>query len=239
MSSAKPILILLFTGCQEGDWAVSTWGEEYIEDEIPASDFSDGCTASFERFSVNITEAALLDGDGNAAGEAPTGRFEMTTPGPQALGAVTVPATFYDTAQFTIAPTGDDAIHAVGTLTCGAQTVTFDWSFDTATTYRCAPEGLTVPTNGQAETELTIHGDHFFYEALEAEDAELRGQPIIDADADGDGDVTLDELSAVSTAGLGYRVGQYSEVTDLGAFVTFLTRTLGHVDGEGHCQVDL
>jgi hypothetical protein len=34
-------------------------------------------------------------------------------------------------------------------------------------------------------------------------------------------------------------VGQYSDVTTLADFVGFLTQTLGHVDGEGHCQVDL
>jgi hypothetical protein len=40
-------------------------------------------------------------------------------------------------------------------------------------------------------------------------------------------------------AELGYDVGSQSQVTEMWAFVTFLTRTLGHVDGEGHCQLDL
>ena len=67
----------------------------------------------------------------------------------------------------------------------------------------------------------------------------VRGQAIADADADADGVVTLAELEAVPVATLGYQVGQYSEVTNLAQFVGFLTQTLGHVDGEGHCQVDL
>ena len=62
---------------------------------------------------------------------------------------------------------------------------------------------------------------------------------VLDADADADGAVTLAELGAVDVAGLGYAVGQYSEVTTLADFVAFLTQTLGHVDGEGHCQVDI
>lgn len=96
-----------------------------------------------------------------------------------------------------------------------------------------------MPAGGEAGTELTIHGDHLFYDGLEDPDAGLQGQPIVAADADGNGVITQDELAAVDVAGLGYSVGQHSEVTDLDAFITFLTRTLGHVDGEGHCQVDL
>lgn len=116
---------------------------------------------------------------------------------------------------------------------------TFDWSFDTDTTYNCEPEDLTIPAGGEDGTELTIHGDHLFYDGLENPDAEVRGAAIADADADADGVVTQAELDLVQVATLGYEVGQYSEVTTLGDFVSFLTRTLGHVDGEGHCQVDL
>jgi hypothetical protein len=78
---------------------------------------------------------------------------------------------------------------------------------------------------------LAIHGDHLFYDGLENPDAVVRGVAIAEADADADGTVTLDELDAVHVAGLGYEVGQYSDVTTLGEFVTFLTRTLGQPRG--------
>lgn len=233
------IVALVCAGCGDGDWVVSTWGEAYIEQGIPAADFADGCAAVFDAFEVEITEAVLLDGNGDVVGVAPTGRFALTEPGPQEVGAVTVPASYYGTARFEIAPRGSDAVHAAGTLTCGAEAVTFDWSFDTDTIYVCEPSDLTIPAGGEAGTELTVHGDHLFYDGLENDDAEVRGEAIVAADANEDGDVTLDELGAVPVADLGYAVGQYSEVTDLAAFVTFLTQTLGHVDGEGHCQVDL
>ncbi len=54
-------------------------------------------------------------------------------------------------------------------------------------------------------------------------------------DGDGDGQVTLAELEAVDIAPLGYTVGKFGEVRDLRQFVTHLTTTLGHIDGEGHC----
>lgn len=233
MTRILPFFMLM--ACSSGDWVVTTWGEDFIEDEIPSGEFSDGCAVRYDTFSVNISEAALLDGDDEIAGEVEAGVFDVTEPGPQTVGVASVPAAHYDTARFVISPD----IHVVGTLTCGADSVTFDWSFDTETTYLCEPADLTVPSGGEATTDLTIHGDHLFYDSLESADAGLQGQPILEADADKDGAVTLAELSAVSVASIGHDVGQYSEVTDLGAFITHLSRTLGHVDGEGHCQVNL
>lgn len=249
----------LLAGCGDGVWAVTTWGEEYIEQEIPAEIFEDGCSATYDTFLVNIAGAALLDGDGKSSGALGSAQvFDMTQPGPHPVGEVAAPATHYDTAEFRVAPasgaevagnaTGDQTAEMIsagasvlvaGTLTCSAGAVTFRWVFQTDTTYRCEPDDLTLPAGGEDTTQLTIHGDHLFYDGLENPDAVVRGEAIVAADSDGDGAVTMEELSAVSVSGLGYQVGQYSDVSDLGAFVTFLTQTLGHVDGEGHCQVDL
>lgn len=243
MFDGTPILSLALvfpvTACGTGEWVVSTWGESYIEEEIPASDFEDGCRATYDRFDVELTDAALLNGNRDVVGEVGGARIDLTEPGPRELGRVAVGATHYDRARFVIAPAGGSSVAVAGTLACGSTAVRFDWSFDTATTYGCEPEGLTVPAGGEVFTELTIHGDHLFYDGLENDDAVLRGQAMVEADADVDGVVTLSELADVPVAGLGYAVGQYSEVADLRAFVAHLTRTLGHVDGEGHCQVDL
>lgn len=231
-------LALILVACGgTGDWTVATWGEDFIEEGIPASGFEDGCSVVFDRFSVDIQEAALLDGNGDTVASLTGERFDLVQPGPQTVGSTSVQATHFDTARFVVGGAG--GVQAAGTLTCGADSVDFDWSFDETTTYLCEPDGLSIPSGGGASTELTIHGDHLFYDDLASDDAVLRGQAIVDADADGDGIVTQAELSAVPVAELGYGVGQYSEVSDLGAFVAFLTRTLGHVDGEGHCQVDL
>lgn len=249
-------LLLLLTACGSGDWNTTTWGEEYIEQGIPSADFEDGCSAQYDRFVIVMDDVALIDGDDEPVAEQDDALvFDMALPGPHDVAHFDTRATFYDTARFAIRPaTGAKAgnvteaeaeamagnsVHAVGSITCGADTVQFDWAFDTATTYLCAPDDLTIPSGGAATTEFTIHGDHLFYDGLENEDAVVRGQAIVDADADADGTVTLAELAAVPVAPLGYRVGQYSDVTDMRQFVSFLTRTLGHVDGEGHCQVDL
>ncbi len=237
------LLALLLTGCGSGTWTVNTWGEAFIEDSIPAEVFEDGCSVTYDRFEVVMSDVALLDGDGADVGVVDGEQlFDLTKAGPQKVGSVDVPATHYASSRFSSAPSNlldGHAISVAGTLTCGGADYAIDWVFDTEATYNCEPADLTIPAGGEDSTQYTIHGDHLFYDGLENEDAAVRGQAVADADADADGAVTLAELEAVSVASLGYAVGQYSDVTTLADFVGFLTQTLGHVDGEGHCQVDL
>ncbi|MCB9675681.1 MAG: hypothetical protein H6737_11220 [Alphaproteobacteria bacterium] len=241
MTRSAPVLLLAAGCAPTGTWEVQTWGEDLIEQGIPAEVFEDGCAATFTVFEVSITEASLVDGDGSdAAAMASPARIDLTSPGPHALASLEAPATHYDTARFRIAPDGDaPSVRAAGTLTCGADTVAFDWSFDTDTTYRCEPEDLTIPGGGSHTTELTVHGDHLFYDGLSNPDALVRGTALLEADTNADGEVTQDELAAIPIAPLGYQVGPYADVVDLEAFVAHLTQSVGHVDGEGHCGVDL
>lgn len=251
------MLVLLLVGCGGGTWELETWGEEYIEDGIPAEAFADGCSVTYDTFLVNFTERALHDGDGEHVGAIEGAQvYDLTQAGPHLMGSAEVPATHYDEVEIVVGPAvgatagnaTDDQVATMndlgasvwvsGTLTCATE-ATFAWSFDTDTAYACEPDDLTVPAGGVARSQSTIHGDHLFYDGLEDPDAVVRGEAIVAADADGDGEVTQAELAAVPVAGLGYDVGQYSDVTDLAQFVAFLTRTLGHIDGEGHCQVEL
>lgn len=226
----------LLLGCGAGTWVVEAWGEAYIEAAIPAEVFADGCAVTYDTFDVALAEAALLDGDGDALGTVPAAALSLTAPGPVDVGAAEVAAGHYTTARFDVA--GAPSVRAAGTLTCPTGAATFDWTFTTATAYVCEVD-LTIPAGGEGRTQLTIHGDHLWYDGLENPDAEVRGQAVLDADADADGVITQAELDALPVAPLGYEVGQYASVETLGAFVAFLTQTLGHVDGEGHCQVDL
>jgi hypothetical protein len=247
--------LLALGACSEGRWSVETWGEEYIEEEIPAADFADGCCVVYDRFLVVFADIALEDGDGEVVAQhEPDDVFDVHLAGPHAVATLDVPADHYDAVRMRVAPSAspvgvntDEAelldgasVWASGTLSCpDRDPVTFDWRFETDTLYLCEPEDLTIAANGADSSQLTIHGDHLFYDGLSNPDAEVRGLAIADADADGDKDITLDELATVGVAGLGYDVGPYADVADLRAFVTFLTQTLGHIDGEGHCQVDL
>ena len=248
---------LLAAGCTgNGTWMVDTWGEEYIEEEIPAGDVDDGYTIVYDEFLIAMSGVALVDGNGDEVAVVDGQQvFDMTQAGPHVVGEADVPATHYDHVDMTLSPASgavagnatDDqvaymndnglSISVTGSASLGGDTYAFAWDFDTDTHYGCEPD-LTIADGGEGSTQLTIHGDHLFYDDLEDPDAIVTFQVLADADADADGEISQAELVVVDIASTGYGVGQYSEVTDLWAFVSHLTRTLAHIDGEGHCQVD-
>ncbi len=244
--SAIPLLLAstglcTLTACGgTATWSAETWGEDYIEAGVPAEAFADGCSATFTQFIVSVGAAELVDADGALVASALSARttLDLVPVGPHPLGEAEIPAGDYDHARFDISPDGaNPSIDVAGSVTCGANTVTFAWTFDTTAVYDCEPATLSLASKGTGVTQFTVHGDHFFYDHLECEDAEVRGEAILAADANGDGEVTRAELAGVSVPELGYGVGRFSDATDLDTFIEHLTRTLGHVDGEGHCEV--
>jgi hypothetical protein len=125
----------------------------------------------------------------------------------------------------------------------------FSWSFSPATLFEGCHgmqdgkevEGVLVTNGGTQEVELTVHGDHMFYDDLQSEEGGPRFQAYADADADDDGAVTLAELDQVPLytipleKGL-YGTGALGNVNSLGQYVRTLARTIGHYRGEGSCN---
>lgn len=102
------------------------------------------------------------------------------------------------------------SVMAIGEAARGDDTKRFDWRFRRSyEVFDCEAEGggfattlgLTEATD--SELRLEVRGEELF-RALPEDDAELRFQPIADADADADGVVTLDELSIGSLGSLLY-----------------------------------
>jgi hypothetical protein len=151
-------------------------------------------------------------------------------------------------ADKTFMTTNGYGLYVEGKATKGAETRSFKWGFTVKTLFdSCKGEvsgkevdGVVVTNGGTDSVELTIQGDHLFYDDLQSPEAKVRFQNIADADADKNGEVTLAELEAVKLAKLpaangGYGTGSDSKVVDLKAFVTELSRTVGHYRGEGEC----
>jgi hypothetical protein len=91
--------------------------------------------------------------------------------------------------------------------------------------------------------QLTIHGDHLFFDDLQSPEAKMRFDAMAAADnlgiAGADGQVTLEELAAVDLTELPpdqYGTGGVGNVRNLRDFVTALVRTVGHFRGEGECS---
>jgi len=260
--------------CSDGTGNVTftTYGEDFIEKEIPAqvgdaAGFTDGWTVRFAKFLVVVGEITVETHDEVAARQkGPARVFDVHKPGPVVVETFKdLPAQEWDHVSYAIAPSADavagnaDAadvelmktqgysLLVEGTATKGSTSKHFEWGFKTNTLYEhCeSPElgaGVTVPKDGEETVQLTIHGDHLFFDDLQSPDAKMRFDAIAAADvlgiAGADGEVTLEELAAVDLTELPsnqYGTGGVGNVRNLRDFVTALVRTAGHFRGEGEC----
>jgi hypothetical protein len=276
------LMLLLATACGddsteradgEGSVAFTTWGEEFIEDEIPASDdggFVDGWTVVYDRFLVNIGGVEIADGD-EVGAEAPGFTlFDQAATGVKHLVTFDdVPAKAWPEVSYEIRRVTSDSglgpevsaadrdlmkqhgysVFVEGTASNGDETKRFAWGFDKPTRYGACKgeedgverEGLVVKKNAEVDIQLTIHGDHPFYDRLQespntAVQTSLRFDALAEADADEDGEVTLVELDGAVLDVTRYDPSPF-EVTTLGEFMGELIRTIGHYRGEGECSI--
>ncbi|MFE8595559.1 hypothetical protein [Archangium violaceum] len=251
-----------------GDVTFTTYGEDFIEKEIPAEDFEDGWTVKYSKFLVTIGELKVANHGGEVVADAAGAKvFDVHKPGPVTVVRFpALPAADWDAVSYAIAPSASAeagnvsaedmnllkakgwSVYMEGTATKGAVTKKFAWGFPLNTLYEHCEhpdlgEGLTVPNGGEETVQLTMHGDHLFFDDLQSPDAKMRFDALAAADKPGsggaDGEVTLEELEQVDLTEL--PVGQYgtggaANVRNLRDFVTALVRTVGHFRGEGECS---
>jgi hypothetical protein len=231
----------------------------------------DQWSIKYNRFLLALHSVTIADQDGALGASLATPKvFDMTKPGDKLVASFDLEAESWPHVSYQLGPITADAvpgelatqddvaalqkdgasIHVFGTATGpNAETKTFDWSFPRVTLYQdCRGEqdgkevdGVLVTNGGTQEVQITIHGDHLFYDDLQSQDAVLRFQAIANADADGDGAITLDELDKVPLytipPDLGpYGTGALGNVNTLGDYERRLAQTFGHYRGEGSCN---
>lgn len=167
-----------------------------------------------------------------------------------ATGTATKPS-FTSQADFDMMVAGGFSLYMAGSITKGANTVSFAWGLKAGVSWSdCGPEmgdkGFAVPSGGTAQVKATIHGDHpFFNNFPEGEEVtERRVQWIADVNTmtGGDGMVTVADLQAVAASAV-FPAPTYSLQNPLSAsistaldFVVTQQRTIGHLQGEGECE---
>jgi hypothetical protein len=237
---------------EDGTLEVRIWGEEFVEDGIPAEVFADGWSVRFDAFLVAVdgvaTPAAedstrhLTDlarpsgGAGHDLGmlASPQGSTELSyrigVGGPATAGnATAADAAMMDAMGW--------SLFVSGAATRAGENVAFAWGFATTTHYRECEVAEDVDDE-VATTVITIHADHLFYDDLDDPAPNVAFDLVAGADADDDGTVTTAELAAVDiTTQARYQVGS-RDIRDLHAFIAAQTSTLGHIDGEGHCRTE-
>lgn len=257
-----PPLLVLSACTNSGTLTVDVWGEDYIEQGIPAATagedgFIDGWSVTFDAFVISVGDVSASAGHVEAAFRHPGFKLVDLVPATDGQGRrfaeAEVPVGLYDHVDYTLAP-GADAQNVnaqeadVAALQAAQAAVlvrgraeregtikTFTWAFTQGTHYGHCNSQADVGT-AAGRTVLTIHADHLFYDDLVSEEPNLAFQLIADADFDLDGDITQAELSAVDLRTQErYQVGN-TGITDLWNFIARQATTLGHIDGEGHCE---
>ncbi|HLV19861.1 MAG TPA: hypothetical protein VKZ49_03235 [Polyangiaceae bacterium] len=264
----------LLLGCSDdadapGTATITTWGEAFIEQGIPAEELADGWSVRFEEFLVVLGPAYLRRG-GEVASLDGSQLIDLVQAGPHTLGTLELAPGSWDDVGYALAPASDDtrahasataeqlaamqtgpySVRVRGRATHAEVTKTFDWAFATAVNHsRCegasggrAIPGVELAAGGAQEVELTIHGDHLFYDDLVAEAPDLRFATLAEADdaGDADGAIDLEELASVSLSSVSegpYGTGN-ADVDQLAEFLEAQVATLGHFQGEGHCDVE-
>jgi hypothetical protein len=220
-------MLLLACGEGEGSLRVSAYGESFIENGIPADAMNDGWAVSFDRFGVALADVRVA----TVAIEVP-GEIDLSLAsdgGGHELGSAAVNEGSYGDARFTL-----ERLELAGAATRGKETKRFAWRLDVPTAYDACETRTIVPDGGVGTFQITIHADHLFYDSLVAEEPQVLFQALADADADADDELTQAELSARSIGA--YDAGSEGGVENLWEWLLAAARTVGHVDGEGHCE---
>lgn len=265
-------------GCSEGEGTISftTWGEAFIEQEIPVdpgdgSGFVDGWTLRYEKFLVNFQNILVADlsraiavefpgsklFDNHARGVkpivefsgVPAGAWERVSYEIAPVSSSTEPSPEVDSADLALMQAGGFSLYVAGAARKGELEKHFAWGFTLGTSYHeCHTEldgrdeeGLVVKNHGALEAQLTTHGDHLYYDRLQASAnpaaaTSLRFDGIAAADTNADGEITLEELDARLLDVTLYNPSGFDAAT-MGDFVRSLSRTIGHFRGEGECTV--
>lgn len=225
-------------GPSAGTLRVTIYGEEFIEDGIPEKVFVDGWSVDFERFIVTIGDVTAARGEDEPDVVDPQYRvFDLTEnsgeQGHLVVEQENVPGGAYDHVGFRIAA----GLFVQGSAIKADATKIFAWTFDTATTYAHCES--TAEVDGDVATsQITIHADHLLYDDLFSETPNVAFDLVAAADdnGDADGEVTAEELAATDlSTEKRYQVGS-TGIDNLWDFIEYQTGTVGHIDGEGHCE---
>lgn len=241
-------------GAGESTLRVTAWGEDFIEQGIPADAFVDGWSVTFDAFVVSLD---AIDAEGvRLAGPHVVDLSQASMGSGQELGTLTVSADRTPALSWSLSVATADAVTDVddktldamvdagasiwarGVARRGDEVKTFDWALDVTSRYIDCDTGVPLARGVLTDAVLTVHADHLFYDDLDSEEPNVAFDFIAAADADNDGAITISELQAQSLSGqTRYQVGG-RDIDNLHAFILEKARTVGHINGEGHCEIE-
>ena len=262
--STAAIALLALSACtgSDAELELGAQSQPAILDGISAEAFADDWSVSFDALITSLGELQLSDPQrtdrvwDEVPGpwivdwvDLPEFRPLQTLVGPAGRNdfgfstlTATDAATVISGADTDIARMIEDGlVHLVrGTATDGTRTITFDWGFSQQIRYtQCengadGTPGVALRADGITRSYVEFHVDHLFWTRLGTEDAQMRFGAIADADANDDGEVTLDELAQVDVLDAGYETAGI-DVPTLDRFIAFSVAQAPHFVNGGLC----
>jgi hypothetical protein len=202
-----------------GTLEVQLSGGNGVEATWPASEFQDGWQLTLTQLLVGLedltvtsrADPSIIGRDGHSV------LVDLVKTGPHLWASLPVTQGQYDGTAFSVRPVttetvllnttaqdlqvmvaGGYSMLAVGRLTHGSTVKTFSWGFQSKSRYSGCPLSLKVVANATTTTRFTLHGEQLFLESLSAgATPRFRAQSQADADDNGDGVISVQELSAV------------------------------------------
>jgi hypothetical protein len=260
------VCLIAGCGSGTGSLEVFISGEEAAVDGYPVGDigFVDGWTLEFDVLTIAIHDFELRGADGDDAMITGEPLLVDLTSG-ESLGWTFegVPARRWEDVRYRIGPAVSGArelgdidpavrdrmtdeglaiyVEATAEKDGTIRRIEFAIAADVQHS-RCVgtdeTDGLIVASNQQNEAQVTTHWDHLFFDSLALDQANMRFDAIA-AVATDETPITLEDLSAQRLADLEVLYDPastpLSEPT-LRAMIEALAITVGHFQGEGHCE---
>ena len=215
MIRALPFLLL---GCADPVWQLSLSVDPPLD--LP-SEAADGCTVTVDALSLAVTQR-WLEVDHRADGSDATWAVDLE-PVRQYSPQLAVPPGRFATVRVA---TGAPHLHStpvgnplsrfvdllwseragafvVGRARCEERTVSFAWTLPAHSEQRCATPALEVGPTGALIVPAVARTDVLF----EGEPGVLMPRALVDADLNGDGELTLAELRATPIGNTGWAAG--------------------------------
>lgn len=214
---------------EDGQVDVRVYGEEFIEEGIPAAEMADGWAVNFERFDVVVEDVRIAEVSTSAP--SPIDLSKPSEGNGHMYATLTVPGGSHKASSFTIT-----SAKVVGSASKDGVTKTFDWTIAAPTRYTGCEATTVVEESKTATFQVTVHADHLFYDSLVSEEPDVRFQALADADKDADNVISQAELMSATIGA--YDPGSDNNITNLWSWLEAQSSTLGHVNGEGHCDFE-
>lgn len=189
---------------------------------------ADGYTVTFTKVGLSVGEFTLATSAGQSG---PTTNGALTVdllePAPRLVRVFeNVPAQRWDAVSWSVGNDGGVSLEVEGALSKDNTNKTFAWSFTSDTLYSHCVEGVTIPSGGKANAELTVDVTRLWSDSF-TDAGTLLGETLFNADT-GDSVVTMEELRTTPTP------SSYEQSLFTGAmegFLQFQVRTIGTFNG--------